>query len=478
MCLSPIIRPNPYFSPDSVKVSGHASTLRHRGAHLVGMQFRKPDEQYIYVPCNVCPSCVAMRQNDIVQRAQVEARFCHVFFLTLTYNNEHLPRISVPIGENAPDSIEVPADFETGEILSEDDFEEYDFDSVSDPIYVDDLPETDEEIAARLDAAAEEFLAKKGQKKEYLLPDSIKSTEMAYANHHHLQDVIRHFRNDSENWPEFAGRSLKYLAVSELGGKKGRPHFHVLLFVEKLLSDYLPDGFVRPAVFVGLENRISTWWKKNWAVNVGTKKFPKYEPLYTYVCRPDSSSPTGFKTTFDCHYVDPRATDAGTDDVAFYVSKYIMKTSDKEIHRKVFLRAVLSESEFTEFWKIVRSRMLISKGFGTHADTRVNDAGRHYAHHDPEVLRRINHDCRKGDKDTPGPVFITDLGVHRPLSRYYFDKVSDGVKALTLEDVQFISDRFDRENNVPAYERGKEFVDRKVREFQKRVSLMESHEIL
>lgn len=481
MCLRPVQRPNPFYNPDSV---GDGSPSLQRRIHLVGLSFCRPDTKYIMVPCNTCPACIAMRQNDIVQRAQVEARFSHVFFLTFTYNNEHLPSISVPVPSSAAPFLE-PA--------SVDDVEPYDFESAPlDPLYdgIGDLPETDEEVAARVAAAAASFLArqkeKKAQRDTFTLPDSVESVTMSYANHHHLQDVIRHFRNDVLSMPEFSGRKMKYLGVSELGGQKGRPHFHLLLFIEKLPSDlvvsssslrYSGSRNFRPSVITGMTDCLYNWFRDNWAVNVGTKKFPKYEPLYTYIRKPDPSSPTGWKCTFDCHYVSPEATEAGTDDVAFYVSKYIMKASDREVKRKVFLQAALDETTFAKFWRIVRSRMLISKGFGTHSETVVNSDGRHEILPDADVLREINSNCRLDAGKSPGPVFVTDMGKHRPLSRYYFNKHSGDVYAWTVDDLRYIFDSFDRSNYSPAYD-DPELVKRKDAEFEVRKNLMLSHETL
>ena len=47
-------------------------------------------------------------------------------------------------------------------------------------------------------------------------------------------------------------------------------------------------------------------------------------------------------SNFDCHYVVPHATEAGASDVAFYVSKYVLKVSANEVRLQQALRLNLS----------------------------------------------------------------------------------------------------------------------------------------
>lgn len=54
---------------------------------------------YIEVPCGSCPNCIKSRQNTQVYRAKLET-FDHLvkpWFVTLTYDDEHLPLIWFPI---------------------------------------------------------------------------------------------------------------------------------------------------------------------------------------------------------------------------------------------------------------------------------------------------------------------------------------------------------------------------------------------
>lgn len=88
MCLHPILIPNPNY----------------------GRRYKEGDvrnlydctSQYIYAPCGHCPQCIAVRQMYIVQRVQMESLENHLFFATLTYNHESLPRIDTSSGYSIP----------------------------------------------------------------------------------------------------------------------------------------------------------------------------------------------------------------------------------------------------------------------------------------------------------------------------------------------------------------------------------------
>ena len=54
-----------------------------------------PQDDYIFVPCGKCEECRSTYINSIIQRAIVESLTSHVFFITLTYDNKHLPYIDL-----------------------------------------------------------------------------------------------------------------------------------------------------------------------------------------------------------------------------------------------------------------------------------------------------------------------------------------------------------------------------------------------
>lgn len=82
MCLSPIRIRNP-----NAGMKGMAST-----------RLKDTSSAFINVPCGVCSECVAVKQMNFVQRIQMESLTNHLFFITLTYNNEMLPSVGTSTG--------------------------------------------------------------------------------------------------------------------------------------------------------------------------------------------------------------------------------------------------------------------------------------------------------------------------------------------------------------------------------------------
>lgn len=233
--------------------------------------------EYIYVPCGHCPECVRSRQNDIIQRTNLESLESHLYFCTLTYNDEHLPILDNPFRD--------------------------------------------------------------GQ-------------SFAYADITHIQLLMKRLRNH--------GLKFRYLATSERGTKRGRPHFHIIFFFPKSIYKE-PYKLERELFYLVLNN---------WAVNVGTRKFPKYVPLCSY-----KVSRSG-KRNYDLHYCVPNPNN-GYDDISFYVSKYIFKFSDSDVKLKQLLWNSYSdfiqsnnvnESElpcnYLDVWKKIKCRRLSSLSFG------------------------------------------------------------------------------------------------------------------
>lgn len=81
MCVSPIKLPNPYFGRSGKFDLMHDCTSK-----------------YIEVPCRRCPQCLKSRQYDWLQRVELESLRSHLFFCTLTYN-QNLPDLVTETGE-------------------------------------------------------------------------------------------------------------------------------------------------------------------------------------------------------------------------------------------------------------------------------------------------------------------------------------------------------------------------------------------
>lgn len=174
-----------------------------------------------------------------------------------------------------------------------------------------------------------------------------------YADINHLQTVFKYLRKHN-----LFDRPFRYFGVSERGSQRGRPHFHVMFFLPKLKSD---NRFVIDT----LENKLYWSLRNNWRINIGSCFKPVWEPLFTYAEKYVSGI---LYRNYDLHYVDPNTTTDGSADVAFYISKYMLKPNDKE--RKLYhaFRLNLEESEFIRSWNIVRSKSFASVNLGFNTD--------------------------------------------------------------------------------------------------------------
>lgn len=72
MCSSPVTIKNPLFCQG---VSNYKDSV----------------SEFIKVPCGHCTQCLSSKSSALNQRVQVESLYNYVFFLTLTFDNNHLP---------------------------------------------------------------------------------------------------------------------------------------------------------------------------------------------------------------------------------------------------------------------------------------------------------------------------------------------------------------------------------------------------
>lgn len=82
MCVSPRLVKNPYR-----KLSGK------------GLNYLHDDLNYTYVPCGVCPECLATKQLSVVQRLEIESSYSVVYCLMFSYQDKFLPEMCLPTGE-------------------------------------------------------------------------------------------------------------------------------------------------------------------------------------------------------------------------------------------------------------------------------------------------------------------------------------------------------------------------------------------
>lgn len=216
-----------------------------------------------------------------------------------------------------------------------------------------------------------------------------------YADVRHFQDLVRYVRK-YEDLPSF-----RYLACSEFGGKRHRPHWHFLLFIPHS-SFGKPLEQINISEVRSLEAKLHRIFLYHWRHNEGSRKSPIWVNNCTYTVR-------GIKRNYDLHFVD--SISSAPEDVSFYVSKYMAKFSDYVDRLKSALYFNTDPSEFKEIWLKVKPRFLYSKFFGNPHSDRVYD----------HITRgvKLGIECT----DYPYPCFFsTTNGKSFPLSPYYRKK--------------------------------------------------------
>lgn len=234
----------------------------------------------------------------------------------------------------------------------------------------------------------------------------IRSVEVNGRNLYYpdFSDVQKMFKRLRKN-----GLKFKYLFVSEYGGKRHRPHFHGIISVPKKSTDTFLD-------IMNLEHKLSNLFLSEWRRNIGSNRNPTYVPLCEYV--------SNFKgRTYDFHYINSASTVQGESDVAFYVTKYILK-SDQWLDRlKSALKLNLSPDDFNDVWSLLKPRCNISKGFG------LGDNVKSHIRQGIDLAISSNN---------PFPYFINTVsGKTFPLSPYYrkrYITYDDALKFYNMRD--------------------------------------------
>lgn len=136
-----------------------------------------------------------------------------------------------------------------------------------------------------------------------------------FARRKDLTDCFKRLRRHHPDW------KFKFLAVSEYGEQRHRPHFHCLFFFPKM--SYFEE--------LNFEQLFYRELFKEWSRVYGPSKKPCYAPLSKLVIR-------GRNRSYDCHLVTDTRSDAehpsgqpgridkdGIETVSDYVSKYLFK---------------------------------------------------------------------------------------------------------------------------------------------------------
>uniref|UniRef100_A0AAU8B8T5 Replication initiator protein n=2 Tax=Dulem virus 269 TaxID=3145746 RepID=A0AAU8B8T5_9VIRU len=186
----------------------------------------------------------------------------------------------------------------------------------------------------------------------------LRPLRLAYAPKEHIQNLFKRMRN----LPEFKDRGFRYVATSEFGGQRHRPHWHVLLFVARKNTD--PSDF---------PYRFQSFLRENilryYSINRGSLRAPVYEPLLT----PSSKFFKGKEyTNYLVKFVETRTSQdvdsAPISNYIGYLSKYVYKDDRyvSDVYDKYLSK--LDLDHFSDLYKaifdILRPKFLISKGFG------------------------------------------------------------------------------------------------------------------
>lgn len=276
-----------------------------------------------------------------------------------------------------------------------------------------------------------------------LLPKVGTSTgySIRYADVSDVQKMFKRLRKRNA-----FGRPFRYLAVSELGSAKGRPHFHICFLIPKYDGDDLNTCLSLQTVMF---DEVLSEWKRNF----GTRKNPDYKPLCTYVRKVVHGK---LRTNFDLHYVNPSLSLGGEADVAFYVLKYMMKPSNRLIRLQRALHMNLPEDEYEDIWKLVRTRHFESEGFGL-GTSDYTKVGSHRVYQIPDkvysFLRSSIERSKVGNGvDDPVPSFFSPIdGSSHPLAKYYKSK-GEVFSMQDFLDFFYSSKKIGSDNFIPEKE--------------------------
>lgn len=291
MCSCPIEIPNPYAGCDPSKGYNYLHDCTSK---------------YIQVPCGRCHECISSRQAQYSVRSSIEVAHSVPFMLTLTYDNNHVPRMD-----------------SQGDIL--DGFAYPDYRHLS-------------------------LLFKRLRNKIERCPS-----------------FGKHFCEPEEFTLRHNGRKIiispfKYLAVSEFGKVHFRPHFHVLLFVRVPKHLRIGQSIPFQAWCTTVEHLLHDFFRDNFTVNVSQKRGqPQYESLYTYVR-------SGKYCTFDFHRI-VSVQNVDDSSPIYYVTKYLYKPNQAfdKFGKRVYYeykQGRLSKERFDLFYRVTHRSCRTSNYFG------------------------------------------------------------------------------------------------------------------
>lgn len=287
----------------------------------------------------------------------------------------------------------------------------------------------------------------------------INDFDIPFADYSDVQKMFKRIRKN-----DLFGRPFKYFSVSEFG-TKGRPHFHLIISLPKYKDDYVHTPF-------NLEKVLYDIILIQWVRNVGSTRKPIYRENSTLVRRFYSGR---LSSNYDCHYIVPNLTDSGVSSTAYYVSKYMLKPSTREIKLQQALKLNLNIDEYECIWRDIKNGHYMSKGFGLRGFPDYVDVDS--VGIDLSIVKYIRKGIVQSIKDGLSfPCFIIpDSGKMIPLSRFYrkyFLNVDDAFSFYYNQEDQSTLDTLFETKSIDNVE-----FDEETRKFVKRNKIVDSSDI-
>lgn len=239
------------------------------------------------------------------------------------------------------------------------------------------------------------------------------------ASREYFQNYIKRVRK-RKYFPD----GFLYYCVSEYGGKKHRPHFHVLYFVPRKTE------FTDIVKCRSFANSVRWSLFHEWSINKGTRKNPDYEELIEYH---ELYKNGKLYKNYDFHFVEPKNGDS-YENVAFYVTKYVLKI-DKFVSSRIGLAKyhLANPEDFPRFLYDFRPFQLFSKGLGF-ADSKFTlDYDKRNKLLQSFVDTSVNSaEC--GGNPYNSLLFYTSDGKSFPLSPYIRKRVLTTAAAFRLKN--------------------------------------------
>lgn len=240
----------------------------------------------------------------------------------------------------------------------------------------------------------------------------INDRDIPFADVTDVQDMIKRMRKDN-----VFGIPFRYLAVSELGSKRGRPHFHILFLFEKKYFSSDKERYIQECDAFASKSQHYFTVLNNWKRNVASRRNPIYIPLTRYCERMVRGQ---LKKNYDFHYINPFLTSNGVEDCGYYVLKYMFKPSDRAVRLQQALRLNLVPEDYEKVWKIIRPRYFASIGFGLNAKVQLKNG---IFEKDEDILKKLRSDIVLSKQTLDYPSFFHPFtGKQQLISPYYLSK--------------------------------------------------------